>query len=74
MYSHLATVPEVPVKYCRHPSGPPRSLSPHAYCVTLMSHDLEVDPVPSSNAALWQASAASTITGSRDYKQILQVM
>ena len=59
---HLAKVPEAPVKYCRHPSGPPFS-SPHWYWVTLISHDLEVDPVPPRvKRALLHWSLASRIT------------
>ena len=59
---YLAKVPVFPVKYCRHPSGPPFS-SPHSYCVTFISHDLEVDPDPPRvKRALLHWSLASKIT------------
>jgi hypothetical protein len=51
---------------------PPRSSSPQAYWVTLMSQDLEV-VVPASmvNIACWQVSGASKITEKNCQKYVL---
>ena len=57
----LAKSPLVPVKYWRHPGGPPRLLRSQLYWVILMSKFLV--PVPTNpKVARWQASSASTIT------------
>ena len=58
----LATFPLCPVKYWRHPQGPPISF-PHSNWVTLMLHCLWTDwSAPRWNVAWWQSSLASTIT------------